>query len=55
MSIVLFIHLMQPKLTKHDPNDTVKISYTSGTTGKAKGVLISARQVDKVVESLITP
>ena len=34
------------------PQDTLKISYTSGTTGQPKGVMISARQVDKVHESL---
>ena len=32
--------------------DTLKISYTSGTTGHPKGVLISASQVDRVVHSL---
>ncbi|HZX36688.1 MAG TPA: AMP-binding protein [Thermodesulfobacteriota bacterium] len=35
------------------PFDTVKIIYTSGTTGKPKGVKISLRSVEAVVESLI--
>ena len=35
------------------PQDCLKISYTSGTTGQPKGVVISAQQADKVVESLI--
>ena len=34
------------------PVDTIKISYTSGTTGHPKGVIICGAQVDKVVDSL---
>ena len=33
--------------------DCLKISYTSGTTGQPKGVIISVQQTDKVVDSLI--
>ena len=36
------------------PADTLKISYTSGTTGQPKGVVICSPEVDKVVFSLLT-
>ena len=34
------------------PQDVVKISYTSGTTGEAKGVMIRWEQIQSVIDSL---
>ena len=34
------------------PADTLKISYTSGTTGQPRGVIICGAEVDKVINSL---
>jgi len=49
--LIKFKSAQQQKLL---PADTLKISYTSGTTGHPKGVIICGSAVDKVVSSLIT-
>lgn len=47
---LLKLESTSPKKTL--PAKTLKISYTSGTTGQPKGVVIRSAEVDKVVSSL---
>jgi len=47
------LKLPQAEATQPLPRDVVKVTFTSGTTGSPKGVLLTHQQISAVTESLI--